>query len=661
MSLANLTRNQLRMVICLSLALVTAALYWPMTHHEFVNLDDESYITDNPQVTAGLTGPGITWAFRTGYAANWHPLTWISHMLDCQLYGVNPAGHHLTNLLFHIANSLLLFLWLSRLTGTVWRSALVAALFAWHPVHVESVAWVAERKDVLSAFFWLLTLIAYTRYAHKRSNGEKPGATLDYLLALFFFACGLMSKPMVVTLPFVLLLLDYWPLARCSCFRPQVSGPEQSSTLNPQLSTKSVFGLIYEKLPFFALAGAGCVVTFLAQKGGGAVWSSGLPLPARIANALVSYMRYISKTFWPADLAVVYPYPHYWPTTLVLGAILGLAFWTGFFLWRARQNPFLIIGWLWFLGTLVPVTGIIQVGPQSMADRYLYLPGIGLFILTVWVLAHLANLRPGWRPAVVLLAMAALAGCLVCTRIQLSFWQNSLTLLRHAVSVTTDNYIACNFLGRALDDTGKTDESLPWYEESVRIEPHYPEAQFNLGRAWLYQGKPEAAGEHLAAAVKLVPDDAGARYYLGMALLNDGRLNEATEQFTEAVRLDPGLARAHSQLALALIKQGKTMEAIFHFSRAVRLQPDDAGAHFNLGLALLDNRQPAEAAVEFAEELRLSPNETRGHYRLAQALQQQNQWGDAIHHYREALRLMPEFPEAKRELEEILAAHPDLR
>jgi tetratricopeptide (TPR) repeat protein len=546
---------------------------------------------------------------------------------------------------------------LNQITGVRWRSAFVAALFAWHPLHVESVAWACERKDVLSTCFWLLALIAYTRYVRVVTGAGCQATRTDfassrftfhvsfyYWLALFFFACGLMSKPMVVTLPFVLLLLDYWPLNR----------------FQTPFSARTAIHLVLEKLPFFGLALAGSVVTYFAQKGGGAVWSLGLPLPTRLANALVSYLRYISKTFWPVDLAVVYPYPNHWPIALVVGSVLVLAFWTGLFLWRARRNPYLSVGWLWFLGTLVPVIGIVQVGPQSMADRFTYVPGIGLFILIVWGLNDFMKFRPAWRHAVVLVGVLALADCLVCTRIQLNYWPNSITLLRHTIAVTTDNYIACNFLGRALDDTGKTDESLPFYAESVRIEPHYPQAQFNLGMAWLNRGQADKAIEPLNAAVKLAPDNAGARYYLGLALMDDGKLEDAITQFTEAIRINPDFAEAHTRLALALIKQGKAVEAILHFARVVRLQPGNPEAHFNFGLALLNHQQPAEAAVQFAEELRLTPNETKAHYRLAQALHQLNQPADAVRHYREALQLAPEFPEAKKELDEILATHPEL-
>jgi tetratricopeptide (TPR) repeat protein len=345
----------------------------------------------------------------------------------------------------------------------------------------------------------------------------------------------------------------------------------------------------------------------------------------------------------------------------VIGAALMLALWSGLFLWRARQNPYLLAGWFWFLGTLIPAIGLVQVGSQSMADRYMYIPSVGLFIMVVWSFDDFLNRDSRWRRITTLAGGVALAGCLVGTRIQLNYWQNSIKLLRHAIEVTTDNYVACNFLGRALDDAGKNDESLPCYEASVRIESHYPQAQFNLGMAWLKRGWPEKACEPLAAAVRLAPNNAGARFYFGMALMDDGKLDDAIAQFNEALRLDPNLAEAQSKLALVFIKQGKTAEAIPHFAETVRLLPNDAEARFNLGLALLDNHRPAEAAVQFSEELRLTPDATKAHYRLAQALQQQNQPAGAVGHYREALRLTPEFPEAKAALDQILSTHPNLK
>ncbi|MFZ0825946.1 MAG: tetratricopeptide repeat protein [Verrucomicrobiia bacterium] len=533
----------------MGLALITAALYWPMLHHDFITFyDDSTYLTDNPHVNSGLSAPGVIWAFQSGYAANWHPLTWISLMLDCQLYGLNPWGHHLTNLLLHLANTLLLFLWLNQLTGALWRSAFVAALFAWHPVHVESVAWAAERKDVLSGFFWMLTLFAYTRYAQPRSRAEGRETNANssvqafdsrpsipsYLLALFFFACGLMSKPMVVTLPFVLLLLDYWPLNR---FKP------------PYLA-RTTAHLIVEKLPFFGLALAGSVITYSVQQAGGAFWSSNvLPLPLRAENALVVYVRYLSKIFWPTDLALIYPYPHRWPAMMVAGAALVLAMWSALFLWRARRNPYLFTGWFWYVGSLVPTIGLVQVGVQSMADRYLYLPSIGLFILVAWGLNELVNFHPSWHKPVVLFCSTALAGCLLVTQIQLSYWQNNLTIFLRTIRVTTDNYAAYTLLGNVLEKSGHQAEAMSLYSESVRVQPDFPMGQFNLGMLLLESGRAEEASNHLAIAAQLMPHNPEVQYDLGVFLRQRGNPTDAVARFQAALQARPDFPGALNELA----------------------------------------------------------------------------------------------------------------
>jgi tetratricopeptide (TPR) repeat protein len=517
------------------------------------------------------------------------------------LYGLYPGGHHSTNLIFHVVNTLLLFLWLRQLTGTLWRSAIVAALFAWHPLHVESVAWASERKDVLSTFFWMLTLIAYTRYAQKRPRVESRGSraditvqaldfrlsTLDYFLALLFFACGLMSKPMVVTLPFVLLLLDFWPLERFSRFTFHVSRSEKPSA-------DSTVRLIVEKLPFLALALAASVVTYFVQTSGRTLWSPGeLSFPSRVANALWAYERYISKTFWPVDLSIIYPHPYHWPAGLAMGAAFLLALWSGLFLWRARQNPYLPVGWFWFLGTLIPTIGLVQVGSQSMADRYMYIPSIGLFILAVWGIDDFLNWRPHWRRITTFAGGVALAGCLVGTEIQLSYWQNSIKLFRHAIEVTTDNFVAYTCLGETLRDLGLKKEAMMVCAEAVRISPNSPVAQYNFG----------------------------------MALLQNQRLGEAIE----------------------------------HLDAAARLAPHNSEIQYNLGLVLLLHDKPDEAASHFAAALVERPGFAEAHYRLAQVLSQQHKSKEAIFHYREALRLKPEFPEAKTALGQILSTHPNLK
>ena len=523
----NLFRNNFRVIaISLALAFGTLALYLPTAHHDFICLDDNQYVTANPVVQAGLTWAGVKWAFTNIIASNWFPLTWLSHMLDCQLYGVNPMGHHLTSVFFHIANVLLLFLWLKGATGTMWRSALVAALFAWHPLRVESVAWVAERKDVLSAFFWLLALLAYTRYV------KKPGAA-TYLLVLFLFACGLMSKPMAVTLPFVLLLADFWPLGRISEFTVANCKP-----------------LLAEKIPFFALTIAESCINFVAQKTGGATWSAdALPLPVRLANALVSYVRYLSKTFWPTDLAVIYPYQNHWPLWFVFAAAILLLIWSATVVLQARKNSFLFFGWFYFVGTLIPTIGLVQVGPQAMADRYSYLPSIGLFIIIVWGANEFLAPRLRRKEIAILASAAALIACFIVTSRQLAHWQNSLKLFLHTVEVTTDNYTAEAYLGSELEAVGLYDAALPLFFDSVRVAPTFPIGQWNLGMALLRQGRAAEASEHLGTLTRLTPGDPVIICYYGKALAAAGKTDEAKAQFTEALRLKPDYAEATSSLA----------------------------------------------------------------------------------------------------------------
>ncbi len=636
---ADLTRAPSRRLIGLILIALTLALYGPVANHGFINFDDDQYVTGNFHVKAGLTWSGIVWAFQSGYADNWHPLTWISHMLDCQLYGLNPAGHHLTNLLLHVANTVLLFLFLSQTTGTTWRSGFVAALFACHPLHVESVAWVAERKDVLSTFFWLLTLLAYAHYA------KKPGAK-TYLLTLSLFALGLMCKPMVVTLPFVLLLLDFWPLNRFSPNAPRLA--------------KSIGNLVFEKTPFLVLSLASSTVTFLVQRAGGAVSSlDSVPLSFRLANTTMSYLRYLFKTFVPVDLAVFYPPPTHWPLGLVIASGLFLLACSVLFVWFARRHPYLLVGWFWYLGTLIPVIGLVQVGRQAMADRYMYIPGIGLFIAIVWGVNALWC--GGWQrkwlaPAVGILA---LAGCLMATWIQLKYWQNNMTLFFHARAVTANNYVADCHLGEAFEETGQFGKAVALLQEASRINPNYARGESELGAALASQGKLPEAIVHFQKAVRLRPKDAVLHYNLGTALLNRGQPDEAAAQFSTALQLNPDFAEAHRNLAMVLLKQGKTAEALAHFSKAVKLNPDDAEAHFDYGLVLLDNNRLAEAAVQFSQELALSPYQPMGHYRLAEALFRQYESRKAIAEFWQALRLAPNFPEALNELAWILATDPD--
>jgi len=517
-------------IIYLALLLITAAVYWPVGQFDFVNCDDPEYVTANPQVQAGLTPAGVAWAFRAVVASNWHPLTCLSLMLDCQLFGKSAGAHHLVNLLFHLANTLLLFLVWRRMTGEVWPSALVAALFAWHPLHIESVAWISERKDVLSTFFGLLTLLAYARHA----AGDKRQATgtsfwsrvrchvsPSYFWALFFFALGLMSKPMLVTWPFVLLLLDFWPLKRVTSDTWRVTGWRISAA---QLAGFN--RLLLEKVPFFTLAMATCIITFLAQRAAGTMELLKLSLADRAGNAAVSGARYLGKLVWPDQLAFFYPYPGpwfvnsaLWTVWQVMGAAALLAFITAAAIWQWRR-PYLIVGWLWFLGTLVPVIGLVQVGGQSMADRYTYIPLIGLFVMVAWGGKELSGRRPGGKFIVGAAAALLLAACLVMTSRQLRYWQNSEVLCRHAIAVTRDNYKAHFNLGLALMNEGKTNECLQQMYEAVAIAPGFNGRKV-LAETLLLDGRTPEAIEQYRQLVQFAPDEVEALNNLAWLLATD--------------------------------------------------------------------------------------------------------------------------------------------
>jgi protein O-mannosyl-transferase len=559
------------------LALVTIAAYWPATSHDFVNYDDPHYVTSNIHVQSGLTRDSIKWAFSNPVVGNWHPLTMLSHMLDCQIYGLHPWGHHLTNVLLHGANTALVFLLLRGLTGAIGQSLMVAALFGLHPLHVESVAWVAERKDVLSTFFGLLCLIAYGRYAEK-SKAEcaksEPGnrAFWYYWAALIFFALGLMSKPMLVTLPFVLLLLDYWPLSRIE---------------NSEFSIRNFMGLVLEKAPFFALAAVMCVVTYWVQQHTGMMHSlENVPLGARLENALISYCRYLEKLFWPTDLAAFYPYPDHWPTFQVLRAGGLMAGISAFVFVQRIRHPYLLTGWLWFCGTLVPVIGLVQVGGQSMADRYTYIPSLGILIPVVWGAYDLAK---RWRYHQMALGGAGCAAIVLCTgltRQQLGYWQNNETLYRHALAVTKDNYLAHHNLGIALYKEGQLGEAISQYREALRLKPDYAEAHYNLGAALAANGQTYEAIRQFQTAIQLKPDYAEAHINLGTALGREGRIDEAIGQYREAVRLQPDNAEFHYALGTVLGMKGRIDEAIVQFQEALHLNPDYAAARYNLAHAL---------------------------------------------------------------------------
>jgi tetratricopeptide (TPR) repeat protein len=605
-------------LVCLFLVIATVAVYWQVSNHEFVNFDDDRYVTENTHVQAGLSRESVIWAFTATDVANWHPLTWLSHMLDYQLYGMNTKGHHLTNVFFHLANTIFLFLVLKWMTGALWRSAFVAALFALHPLHVESVAWVAERKDVLSTFFWILTIWTYLRYV------ERP-AFHRYLLILFSLALGLMAKPMLVTLPFVLLLLDYWPLYRFQLSQPGSAHPikKQASLCATKLRAE-YFRLLWEKIPLFALAAISSIVTFLVQRSGGAVgdWEI-YPAKIRIANALVSYVSYIGKMIWPHNLAIFYPHPgqnlQLWQAAGA-GLLIGLI--TMAVLRLARSHPYLIVGWLWYLGTLMPVIGLVQTGTQGMADRYTYVPLIGLFIMIAW---GFSELGAKWRYQRIGLALAAsviLAASMILTWTQLHHWKSTFKLFEHARNVTVDNYLAHNNLGIAYARQGNIETAIDHYTKAVQIKPNLPRSHNNLGNAYARQGRMNEAIAHYTLALQIKPDFAGAHNNLGNVLAGQGKNEEAIFHFARAQQLQPDFAEASFNMGSVLARQGSMDEALAQFTRALELKPDFAEAHNSMGVILARTGNLDDAIVHFHEALKLKPTFIQAHNNLRIALQQ---------------------------------------
>jgi tetratricopeptide (TPR) repeat protein len=558
--------------------LATLAVYLPVRSNAFV-YDDYDYIINNRMVQNGLTWAGIRWAFTTWHSGNWHPLAWISHMLDCQLFGLNAGPQHVVNVLFHGANAALLFLLLFRLTGCLWPSALVAALFAWHPLHVESVAWIAERKDVLSTFFGLLTLLFYAGYA-RRVTGNMcqvtglgkviPASVLSratchasrfYWLALVFFALSLMAKPMLVTLPFVMLLLDLWPLQRFS-------------VLNFQLP---VFRrLLFEKWPLFLLLAASCVITFLAQRHGQAIASfEQLPLNQRLENASVAYGLYLLKMIWPANLAVLYPLPEK-ISGLALAASLAVLSGISIAVWLARKcSPCLLVGWLWFLGTLVPVIGLVQAGSQAMADRYTYFPLIGIFIAVVFGARQLANHLRFPKAVILVPVVMALGACVVTTENQLTYWRNNKSLFVHALDTTRNNFIAHLWVGMAFQDEGNFSRALAEYRESARINPDYLFTHFTLGGLLDKLGRPEEALAEYRRALQINPKEPAVHDRVGATLVELGHYDEACGEFRDAAQIDPSSPWPHFYLGKALAMQGRDGPAAAEFREALRIEPDN--------------------------------------------------------------------------------------
>jgi tetratricopeptide (TPR) repeat protein len=576
-------------LVYLLLAFVTLAVYSGVASHSFINFDDQMYVTHNEYVRSGLNATSLAWAFGV-HSSNWHPLTWLSHMLDCQLFGLSPGMHHLVNLLFHICNTLLLLRVLQNMTGSLWKSAAVALLFALHPLHVESVAWVAERKDVLSTFFFLATLWSYQRYV------VRP-AMRAYLITLALFALGLMSKPMVVSLPILLLLLDYWPLDRFRGEGPAGAGAQRSGI--------TVFiHLIWEKVPFFLLALASCVVTYVVQQQAGSVKSFEVyPLSVRVTNALISYAAYLKETVWPEHLAVFYPHPGKSPMVWLALSVCLLAGLTVVALRHRQTRPYLLVGWLWYLVTLLPVIGLVQVGAHAMADRYTYVPLIGIFVALAWGISEWIQrwgIGRQWLISAGVFLMVILAGL---SWHQLRYWTDSTTLFSHALAVTRNNYIAHLCLGGVYEEEGNLPAAASEYRAAVQAKPDYALCHFNLANVLDNLGQWDEAIDQFESALKLAPTGTDVYFNLGIVLYEKGDLSAAMSRFQQLIAMSPDYRYAHFFMALILEKQGNVAEAITQYQTELRVNPTYAIAHNQLGMLLASVGRTDEAAVQFKQAL----------------------------------------------------------
>ena len=569
-------------LICTALMIITAAVYLQAGNHQFLDYDDGVYVATNHHIAGGITGGNIIWAFTSVYAGNWHPVTWLSHMADVQFFGLNPRGHHLTNVVIHTITSLLLLLFLFRVTGARWQSAFVAALFALHPLHVESVAWVAERKDVLSAFFWFLTLLLYSEYAAKR----KPAL---YFLSLFSFVLGLMSKSMLVTLPVVMLLMDYWPLNRLRN-KEQAAGQSRLNDRGSLLIT-----LVKEKAPFFFCSLCSGLLTIYAQHSAGAMSDlKVVSFELRIENALTAYVAYVGKTLWPQDLAVFYPFSFIIPFWQVAGSLCFLLFVSAVAIRAGRRYPYVAVGWFWFIVTLVPVIGLIQVGVQSMADRYTYIPVAGLFIMAAWGVPDLVKGLQHRDNILALLAGVVILASTAVSWQQLGYWKDSISLYRHTLDVTTDNYWINYNLGVALANQGDLDAAIHEYQAALRINPEYAKAHNNLGFAFTGKGNLDAAIREYREALRINPTDINVHNNLGFSFAGQGNLDAATREFQEALRINPNDTDAHNNLGITFAGKGNLDAAIHEYQEALRIDPDNAKAHYNLNIALTHKRMQHE-------------------------------------------------------------------
>jgi tetratricopeptide (TPR) repeat protein len=625
--------------VCLFLVIVTLCVYLQVRNYEFV-FDDDLYIAENLHIRNGFTIEAIAWAFNFSdkYDSYWHPITWLSHMLDYQLYGLNSGMHHRSNLIFHIANSFLLFLVFKRMTGALWKSAFVAALFALHPLNVESVAWAAERKNVLSTFFWMLTILSYSYYA-------KQPVFYRYLLTFFAFALGLMAKPMLVTLPFVMFLLDYWPLERFHFGHfgwPSNRENEKYIIFGSQGLT--VFRLVLEKVPFLVLSVFSIYLSSSSLQGV-VISIEAVPMQLRIANALVSYVKYIGKIIWPQNLAFFYPYPKILPTWQIIGASMILVCIFVPVIFAGKRKPYLMTGWLWYMGTLMPVIGLMQAGLwPAMADRWAYVPIIGLFVMIAWGIPEFFEKRSYKKRGLVIIAAATLSILSVVTWLQVRYWANSISLNEHALEVTDDNYVAHNNLGVALlEKKSRTFEAMVHFKKALQIKTDYADAHNNLGISIAGFGRTEDAIRHYSEALKIAPGFKEARYNLGGALFKEGRLNEAISNYLEVLELCPNYAEAHNNLGVALSKQGRIAEAMTHFKKALWIKPDYIDARNNMQTISATQKKIDDTIAKIKEKIKVNQEDSWLHFKLGNLYKKKGELDKAIYWYQKALSMQPDY------------------
>ena len=616
-------RERLLLLLLVGVVLLT---FSPAGAYEFVNVDDDLYVTENERVRGGMSWENVRWAMTTMEAAFWHPLTWWSHMLDWEVYGENAGGHHVTNVVLHGVNVVLLYGVLWRMTGGVWSSAMVAGLFGLHPLNVESVAWVAERKNVLSTLFWLMTMWGYVGYVRK-------GGVWRYGCVLGWFVLGLMAKPMLVTLPCVLLLLDYWPLGRWG------EGKERRERWKR---------LVWEKVPMLGVVGVVSVWAVQAQAKAGALSGlEGLPVGVRLGNAVVAYGEYLRKMVWPMDLAVFYPHAgeslEVWKVVMWGVVLMGIT--GGVWKWGEKYG-YLRVGWLWYVGTLVPVSGLVQVGGHGLADRYAYVPLIGVFVMVVWGMAEIARRRPWSRGWIVLASLLVLAALSVGTRTQLYYWSSTRSLFDQALRVTSNNYVAHRMIGTDLMKKGRRQEAIQSFRESIRAGPRYPDAYSKLGAALLEQEQLDEAERLFSDALEINQNAWEALNNLGIVQLKRGELTEATRLFTRVIELDPGYSGGYSNLGLTLAGQGRFSEAVSQYARALRITPDFYDAHNNLGVALMEMGEMQGASVHLARAVAIDPHLAEARTNLGLAIAKQGRTEEAARHFSLAVQIQPDFAQA---------------